>query len=392
VITLLFGCIELPPVPPALVQLAEQGVVIGLRTPEEQPVVDGRGQLGGGYKAVPDAQGFVYYLTVPPGRIPVSFELPGAAIGHGAPEVLPGHLSVWTTLPLPLVPTEIAAEQPASAVLEDLSVEIPADSAQVEGPWTLGLEIVDESSRPRVPGALSALLDDDELLPVQLDWMGVARGWDAEDEDVALDSELPAQVSLVLPEDSPWLSEPPDVFLYSSSRTWWSALGDAEVDVATRTLSFETPVLGWWALGAFEEQPRSCVRGRAVDPEGAPVAGAEVRMYAAGTLGVDRTSTAASGSFCLPLDPGVEAALELTGVASGRTALYTWKGSTQGSSETATCASGPCVELGDLTVERWPDGDEDRAWSGPGGDCDDEAPEINPNPVLGDGSWCGAAL
>jgi hypothetical protein len=393
VVTLLVSCIELPPEPPPALEIPEQGVVIGLRTPEAQPVVEGLGQLGGSYKALPDAQGFVYYLQVPPGRIPVSFELPGAAVGHGAPEVLPGHLSVWTTLPLPLVTTEIAdATLAASAQRDTLRVEIPEGSARLDGPYSLGLEIVDESLRPRVPGALQVLLDDDELTPVRIDWMGVARAWDAEGDDVGLDDEAPARVTLELPEDSPWLTTPPLVFTYSSSRTWWSSLGEALVDAEARTLSFEASALGWWALGELEEEPRACVRGRAVDPDGAPVAGTEVRMYAEGTLGVIRTSTQASGTFCMPLAPSTPAVLELTGVSAGRLALYTGRSTTSGGPELGTCESGPCVELGDLVLERWPDEDEDRAWSGPGGDCDDGDPGVNPNPVLGDGSWCGAAL
>jgi hypothetical protein len=393
VVTLLASCIELPVEPPPALEPPEQGIVIGLRTTEQQPVVDGRGLLGGGHRALPDAQGFVYYFAVPPGRISVSFELPGAAVAHGAPEVLPGHLSVWTTLPLPLVPTEIVDPQSrASAQLDVLSVEIPEGSASASGPWTLGLEILDESERPHLPGALHALLDDDELTPVRLDWMAVARGWEADDEDVELDEDAPAQVTLSLPEGSPWLTEPPRVFSYSPSRTWWTSVGVALADAEARTLSFEVSSLGWWALGELEEEPRSCVRGRAVDPDGAPVAGAELRMYAEDTVGVARTTTSAQGAFCLPLDSATPAALELTGVASARRALYTWRGAAQGAPEPGTCDSGPCTELGDLPVERWPDADEDQAWSGPGGDCDDSAPDINPNPVLGDGSWCGTQL
>lgn len=386
------GC-KIPELPPTEPKPPEQGAVIGLRDAAGQQITDGRGLLGGGDNADPDAQGFVYYLGVSPGRIQVAYDLEGAAITHGAPTVLPDTLAIWTTSPLLLSPVPLSDPTVAQLVsAPGLSLSIPASSAVVEdvpvtGPFSVGLQPLTPAQRDSTPGGLQALVDDDLLTGITFDWMAAARAWDGEGEDVSLVEDARMIVTVDIPEGKPWASSPPRLFVYNPGRTYWQDIGAAVVDEGGQSVSFEVSFFGWWALGQHVEQ-RACISGRAVDTDGAPIDGAEVRLYQDDSLHIDRVTTQ-GGAFCAAIDAGSSGEIAITSVGRDRSALYTG-GRTVVAGDVGQC--GACTDIGDVVLERWPDEDDDGAWSGPGGDCDDSDPGVNPNPTLGDGSYCGSAL
>jgi hypothetical protein len=384
----------LPPPPPT-----NQGVVLGLRTPEGAPDLAVWGNLGGGSRAYPDASGFVYYVDVTPGRIQVSVDGVGYAIGHGAPDVQPGGLSVATVVPLVLEQQPVTDPLgPVTVQGDGLRVEIPAGVAEFDGqpaagPWTIGHKRIREADRYSVPGDQLGLRNDTEVSQIVIDEIVVVRGW-TEDADVAFPAETPIVFTIDLPEGSPMLDPGAEVrtWLYSGSRTYWSYAPSPLIDPAARTATFEVSSLGWWAIG--REMPptpqRSCVTGQLLDQGGAGLVGAEVRLYQQGAVGVDRVSTV-DGLFCLPIDPNASGELRIVGVDSTRENLFTYSATVTGGASPSACGPG-CTNLGTVPAEVWPDGDGDRSWSGPGGDCDDVDPGVNPNPTLGDGSYCGDRL
>lgn len=386
---------EAPPPPPP-----EQGVVLGLRTPDGQPALDVEGNLGGGNRADPDASGFVYYVDVSPGRIQVSVSGDGYAIGHGAPDVRPGTLALATVVPLPLE-TETVEDpsQPHTVEGDGFTVEIPGGVVQFDdlpavGPWTVGKHRITEADRYSIPGDELGLVNDGDIRAIVIEEVIALRGWN-ELSDSFFPAEAKSRFTVDLPADSPLLAPNAKVgaYIYSGSRTFWTYAGTPEIDPDAKTATWEGTILGWWALAREVPEPtdRSCVAGRVLDGLGGPLQGAEIRLYQEGVLGVDRISTD-DGAFCLPIDVGASAEVRLVGVSPNRSALYTWSGTVTGGASPGACGSAACVDLGTITVESWGDVDADRSWAGPGGDCDDENPGVNPNPTLGDGTYCGDRL
>ena len=384
---------RIPEPPPEIPEGAEQGAVVGLRSADGSPITSGVGQLGGGDNAAPDAQGFVFYLSLPPGPTQVAFELESAATAHGAPFVQPETLSIWTTVPLSLQGTPVS-DPGAAQVLEadGVSVEIAPGIVGVRGeplnePYTAGLRALQPGEGDSAPGNLTALLDDDEITPIDVEWVAASRAWDAGGEDVSLLPDARLIVTVDIPEGSGWELDPPRVFAYSPSQTRWQDRGAASLVEGEGQITFEASVFGWWALGRHDTA-HACVTGRAVSG-GVPVDGAEARLYQEGAVAIDRASTE-DGRFCLSGRAGLPFQIGLTGVGRSRSALLT--GRVEGTAQGAASCGGACLDLGDIELSRWPDEDLDRAWSGPGGDCDDSDPDVNPNPTLGDGSWCGGSL
>ncbi|MEQ1504599.1 MAG: hypothetical protein ABMB14_20335, partial [Myxococcota bacterium] len=389
---------KVPEVPDDTGALTVQGIVVAVRDPDGTPNLDIDVFLGGGDRASPDSAGVVYYVEVPPGRTPVVIERPGHTVGYGAPTVVPQALSLSSVIVAPFDGV-VQVLDPAAAVTiegDGLRVEIPADALVVRqepavGPAELGWVSVDPADRGVIPGDLIGLTNDDDLAPIVIDRAFATRGIAGED-DLSFAEGTIAIATVDLPVDSILVdgSLPARVYQWSTSRAYWSDAGAAEIDPVERTATFSTYGLGWFAVGAVAP-PRSCVRGTVLNDAGGGLDGAEVRLVQDGILGVDRTTTV-SGAFCLPIDPGATAALHLVGADADRSTLYTWEGNVTGGSEVGDCASAACVDLGVLDVAPWEDADADRSWSGPGGDCDDADPDVNPNPTLGDGTFCGSPL
>src|SRR5688572_8326106 len=107
--------------PPAI-----QGLVVAHRSADGEAALDGRTMLGGDRPAEPDASGFVYYDDLPPGRMPVSWQLDGHAIAYAAPQVLPGASSAAAFAPHPLAAVDAVAGEAVAVEGDGFRLEVPA--------------------------------------------------------------------------------------------------------------------------------------------------------------------------------------------------------------------------------------------------------------------------
>jgi hypothetical protein len=372
---------------------AEQGVVVGLRSLDGGLLADGRSYLGGTSPTVPDAAGFSYFLDRPPGRTPVSVELPGSAVAYASPEVGVGALAGAAIVPHPLELAEVAdPHAPFDLQGDGFTVHVPADSVAdrddvlLDAPWTLGHDRIRADDRYGLPGDLLVVRNDVDVSRFVIDELIALRATTDPTTDAHLVEDAELDVTIDLDPGSPLLDPEAEAgtYVYSAGRTYWT-VGGVTIDPVARTAAVTAHGFGWIALG--REPERACVRGVLVDDRGHAVNGAEVTLVQDGTIGVDRVTTD-NGAFCLPIDPGARADLRAFGAAPDRSAIYTWSGSTTGGG-VGTCGSAACVDLGEVEAQVWADADQDRSWSGPGGDCDDDDPAVGPNPASGDGSYCG---
>jgi hypothetical protein len=374
-----------------------QGLAVGLRAPDGSPETDVTAYLAGAFPALPDAAGFVYYLDVTPGRAPLFVRKDGYALAYSAPTVSLGGLAGSSLELIPLDPRVVGDPGQESVVdAGAVTMTIPPDAVQVGGapvvgPWTVGAHVISASERWAIPGDLQAVTDDVVVAPIVLQHVTAARGWQGDQDVSPLDETL--EVTVSLPEGDPLLapSVQPMVYQYSNAQTYWLQATPADIDPVERTATFQVSNLGWWGLGrsAFGQ---GCVRGRVVDAAGDDLIGAQVGLALDGTLGVDRR-TADENGFCMPIDPGVRGDLRVIGFAGDRSALYTWSGEVTGGPEAGTCDEPTlCLDLGTLSPDAWPDADGDLHFAGPGGDCDDEEPTVNPSFANGDGTYCGGPL
>lgn len=379
--------------------LPSQGIVLGLRDATGEPDLGGRAALGGGDLASPDASGFVYYVNVPPGRTPVRYVYDDVASAYGSPEVFPDALSAASFVPLGLDTVVVDdLDAPLSITGDGFTAEVPGgawvrDGALAAGPIHVGWRTISDADRPGVPSDGMGIASDDEVHPIVLDQILVTRAWNDEG-DVLVDNLDGTDVDVTyvvdLPVGSPLLEPGLEVrvYVYGFVRTYWQYTTRPEIDATARTATFDAPGFGWIGLGRLAP-PRSCVSGKLVDGSGAGISGAEVRLFDPGVMSAERAS-ARDGTFCLPVTPGATTTLDALGVDPHRLTLYTAHQTVTGG-DVATCGNG-CVDLGSIRADAWPDSDGDHAWAGPGGDCDDNDPDVNPNPALGDGSYCGEPL
>lgn len=361
----------------------DQGVVAAVRTLGGERFLDAGVVAGGGDDAVPDASSLTYFYELAPGRAPVFGDAPGFATAISVVDVPPDAFAAADLRPLPIRATATSDAASGGALdVEGISVTVPAGAlvdralAPVDGPvgWS-GLRAT-EADRAGLPGDARILSNDDQVAPLDAFELWFLAGTDSGGEDVRLADDLPATVVVPLPAGSPLLAAPRVVAtVFSRSTGYWTSAGAVAVDPGARTATFEMRSLGWWALGV-EVADRACVPGT-VAGSGGPIPGAEVRVHRQGVLGVDRATSDEQGRICLPTGPG---AATWSAIAFAR-----------GLSEMAT-GSGD-LELSEgftLALDRWPDGDGDGAFGGPGGDCDDDDPRVSPSPLGGDGSWCGS--
>lgn len=375
----------------------QQGVVIGHRTADGEPVLEGKSFLGGSRPTDPSTSGFVFYHDLPPGRLSVSHRLPGHAVGYASPEIVVGAASLASLVPRPIDATSIDDPQVEGEVAGDgFTVAIPpgalvAEDLPLDGAYTFGADRVRAADRTGVPADLLAIRDDVDISRIVIDELLVVRATQGESE-VTLAEDAHLSVVVELDPGSPLLA--PDavagLYQFSGSTTYWSYGGKPEIDAVAHTATFERGSLGWWAIGRERPEGGSCVRGSVVDENGDPLDGAEVTLTEPGTVGVDRVTTTDGGKFCLPI-AAESAPLTVVGVSGDETRLYRYSGTAARGPE-AECGNPLCADLGALTLDVYPDEDGDGAWSGPGGDCDDSDPEVNPHPAFGDGSYCGSSL
>lgn len=362
-----------------------QGVVAISRWDDGTPMFDGT-VVAGSSQSDPDAAGQSYFLDLFPGRSPVTVRRADALVTTGVPDVVPDMISA-TVLDVKPLPAGESVDPTAgfTHAADGYSLEIPPSIVALDGvalttPYDLVAFRVREADRPYLPGDQMGIRNDVEVAPIRLVEIVQQRGLAGED-DLTFTDGAQATVTLDLPADSPILAADPTTvrfYGWSTGRGYWSHGGVAAVDAGARTVSFESGGFGWFGI-ALDGTERPCVNGRAVAGDGTPVGGAEVRAFQEGLMGVDRVTAAADGSFCLPLDDGATSSFRVVGFDNTRTRLFTGSG----------IASGP---IGDIVLDTWEDADLDRAFDGPGGDCDDSDPNVGPSVGLADGSWCGEPL
>lgn len=380
----------------------EQGVAVAVRTPEGGVPVTGedelRVSLGGANPTVPDAAGFAFFFEATPDRLPVSADAQGHAGAFAAPEVRPEGLSgvSLVTLDLPAVADVPDAATPGRLDGDGYHVDVPGgalgiDDVPVAGPYVLqGHRVRSEADRAGAPQVQIAIRNDVDLVPIVVHELVVVRAYQ-EGERLRVVPDQKLAVTVEVDPGSPLLAPgaTPVGWTLSSSVGYWAGVGELTVDEAAATISFEPGVVGWYALG-LDNAERGCVTGRLVDPDGRGVDGVGIRSLEAGLLGVDGAS-ALDGTFCVPVSPGAVAEVRGIGFAPDRSALYLWSDTVTGSA-VAGCGDAACTDVGDVVMQAWRDADDDRYWDGPGGDCDDHDPEVNPTFAFGDASYCGGSL
>lgn len=373
----------------------EQGVIAGIRTFDGERVGgEPRASLGNQPPATPDSAGITYFFDVTPDRVPLVLQNPLHALGLAAAEVRAETVAAVSFVALPLDQAlEADPASPVSFAGDGFVVDLPADSVEIEDlpfedPYTLAAQRIRPDQRAAVPPVQIAIANDDDLAPTSLHELIVTGAWQ-EGRRVDVVGEGRFEITLDLEPDSPLLTAP-TVYSYqlSNGLLYWGRSEVAQIDPVARTATFPSSSFGWNALG-IEGVERGCVVGRLVDTDGEPVDGAEVRSVQEGLAGVDG-AYGVGGSFCVAVDPGATTELSVLAFRRDRTAMYRWHGTAVGSA--AAPCGGACTDLGEITVEVHPDGDRDRFFSGPGGDCDDGDPGVNPTFAFGDGSWCGGAL
>lgn len=369
------GCAE----PPEVESPPLQGVVAPLRTVDGAPLLDAEVRAGSGSPARPDAASTTYFFDLPPGRAPMIGVAEGHAFTLGVPRVLAAGLTA-TSLRFLAVDREEPCDGAAgvSVALDGATLSVaPGDLVDDDGA-PIGACTVrggrpTEAERAAIPGDQTLLANDDELVPVDLHEAFFVEIVGPDGDVASLAPETRATVTLALPDGHP-LRAVAEVraATFSRSKGYWSGSGDVSVDAASGVATFTAGSFGWYGLG-LDVPERGCVPGR-VRAGGAPAPGTDLVLLRPGLAGVDRVTTDERGAFCVPGDGrGAWSAL-----AYGGDLTTMW-----------TAAGTDLSPGGTLTLEGWDDADGDRAFAGPGGDCDDADPAVAPDPVTGDGSFCG---
>ncbi len=394
----LLGC-HGAPTPDETTDGDEQGFVAVLRDlygqrvdPEDPPDVT----LGGTSIAVPDAGGFVYFYGVAPGRTPVAATAPSnGATTYGHAQVAPVGLVTSRLVPLPLAWSDEPDATIGAPVEDDgIAIEIPPaalaiDGVPAVGEWRLGWGVPGPDERETVPGDHLAQSGDVDVYPIDLHATLAVQAVEPDGDPLEMLEEQRFTVELAVPDGSPLLAGTSKVYTWAHSRAYWVETGPLAVDTEEKTVSFDAGSFGWFGLGERAGE-LGCVTGRITDDAGVGVSGLEVRLEQDGAVAPDRTTTV-NGTFCLVAAPDTHVTLDAAGVDADRSRMFTWKGEATASGP-AACGSLSCTHVGTVVAETWPDADGDQVFSGPGGDCDDADPAINPSPSLGDGGYCGGPL
>lgn len=340
---------------------------------------------GGGSVSQPNAAGNLVFDDQLPGMVGVTAEAPGyVRSGTGAPV----QLDRLTAAEMWLAPADVV-EGAATTAVGGAILELP-DGALVDsleqpydGPWQLSWLQTEGDERWSSPGESTLLYEDVLEAPLQPVHPTYLQG---ESDDGRLRIEGLAPLSMQLPAGSPvqtgWR-----VYHYSFSAHRWTRGELVGVD-PQGVLHTEVRNFGWIGFALEELPPSGCVTGAVVLPDGSPADGAEVRLLEPGVVAATR-GYVEGGRFCVPLTAGATAEVEVlwfdkTFTRIGRTSDSLTHGGTEG----ADCG-GACFDVGTLSLETGNDADGDFYFGGPGGDCDDGDPDVNPSVVYGDGSWCG---
>lgn len=376
---MLAACHEPGTTPTAPGPTVRQGIVAPVRGLDGSPLPLATVYAGSGTEAIPDASSTTYFFDLSPGRGPVHAELAGHPWAGLAPDVaVEGVVAADVRIgPEGEVFTGDGAAGGTFA-FGGVTVEIPPGSTIDEagaplGVFTATAFVPGEAERATIPADQQLLSNDDQLGPMTLRHAWFFEVADAAGGRADVAPEALVTVTVALPPGDPLFdADEVRAAAYSRSVGWWTRGLEAVLDPVAGTATVDVRGFGWLAL--VEPTAPACVTGEVRGPRG-PVPGAELRLLRAGPFGVDRATADASGRVCVPAGDARWSAL---GYDDTLETLFTGSGQ-------ATIADGFVVE-----VEAWDDADGDRAFAGPGGDCDDDDPAVSPNPASGDGSWCGS--
>jgi hypothetical protein len=342
---------------------------------------------GGGGASVPNAAGNLVHDDELPGLFGVWAQGPGLVRTGSGPVV---ELDRITAVELTVVPARIAVGAPA-VDLDGLELELPdgvlVDSLEVpyEGEWELRWLVPEGDERWASPGEPLLLFDDVLEAPLQVLHPFYVQGY-ASDGEERLRIDGLAPVRLRLPAGAE-VTDQWRLYHYSmGAQRWQRGEPVAQVD-ADGWVTAELRSFGWVGL-ALEEQARGCVQGSVRTADGAPADGAEVRLLEDGHAAAVRDYVQ-GGAFCLPMAAGAEGQLRVSWFDASLTRMGATTAAVRNpSTELGRCGE-VCADLGEFVLEEGYDGDGDFYYGGPGGDCDDGDPDINPSFAYGDGSWCG---
>jgi hypothetical protein len=190
---------------------------------------------------------------------------------------------------------------------------------------------------------------------------------------------VPLATQLSLPD-----GELVDLFRFDEDQQAWVAEGQASIDggfVVAELTHFST-----WTTGLpFAEN--GCVSGLLELEDGAPAAGASVYSMGVDYLGVNATTSAADGSFCL--DVKVDATSHLVGYWADPVTgeVLVKEGDVTVGPTPAVCASGGCEDVGVQVMTAEVTDDDGDGYTEEDGDCDDEDAGVFPaaDDLPGDG-------
>ena len=175
-----------------------------------------------------------------------------------------------------------------------------------------------------------------------------------------------------------------DLFSFDEEAAAWQAEGTATVDggfVLADLGHFST-----WTTGLPLEE-NGCVTGTLLLEDGAPAGGAVVYATGVDYLGVNDTTAAADGSFCLEVK--VDSLSHLVGfwVDPVTGDVFTKEGDVTVEATPHECATGGCEDVGEQTMTDGVSDEDGDGYSDEEGDCDDADPGVHPaaDDLPGDG-------
>lgn len=362
-----------------------QGAVGRVRSVDGERIdADGTELAAGASRSALDAAGLLVFDQELPGILGVVGKADGhTRSGAGAPVVLDRLSAVGVDL-LPTTSVDGGALTTAGPFELEMPDGMLVDGSgqPFTGPWTVAWAMPEGDERWSSPGDSVLLYDDVLEKPIHPHHPLYLQGHDGEDR---LRIEGDAPFVMDLPAGSP-VGDGWRVLHFSFTTGRWSrgelVTLDAEGRAHTTIRNF-----GWIAFG-LEDAPLGCVTGRVETPDGTVADGAEVRLLEPGALGATR-GWVDGGRFCAPLTVGATADARLLWFSPTFDTMGVAEASvTHPGGEAGECGSAACVDVGTLVLEVGRDADDDHYFSGPGGDCDDTDPDVNPSFAYGDGTWC----
>ncbi|MCO4772039.1 MAG: FG-GAP repeat protein, partial [Deltaproteobacteria bacterium] len=162
------------------------------------------------------------------------------------------------------------------------------------------------------------------------------------------------------------------LWAFDEESNLWVAEGAGVVDGGR--FAAEVTHFTWWNADKPMVET-ACVTGVLEMPDGGPAPGFMVQATGLDHLGSSSATTAADGSFCVPVKR--DAVAELTSAGSDGDSIWTWSLTHASSPDPTTCGAG-CSDLGRVTLSDLTADDDGDGVTELAGDCDDTDPLVSP--------------